>query len=138
MTKYKIILISFVCFSVAVLAGQRPLDMPPNIPPRKPGMTSEEYRKEIEKAFEQQKRQQEKQQRENEKEYMDFLTRQAWLRLLRVPERQWMLIEPKYEKVGSLIGQSCVGATSGVRNMESFHWNRPLKSYYGQIGRAHV
>ena len=133
MAKHKIILISFVCFSVVVMAGQRPSYIPPKIPRRKPGMTSEEYKKqvsqEINKALEQQKRQR----RDSEREYMNFLSRQAWLRLLRISERQWMLIEPKYEKVGNLIWQSRVGAASGGSSMEKFHWNRPSESYFGPM-----
>ena len=44
-----------------------------------------------------------------------------------------MQIEPKFEKVQKLLFQSRVGADSGGRNMESFHWNRPSESYYGPM-----
>jgi len=126
MAKHKIILISVVCFSMAVLAGQRPSHMPLKIPPPKPGMTSEEYHKEVEKSIEQQRRQQ----REINKEHMNLMARQAWLQLLRVSERQWIRIKPKSEKVRDLLFQSHVGAGSGVRNLEIFHWNRPSESHY--------
>ena len=126
MVKHIIILILVVCFSVAVIAGQSSSHMPPKFPVRKPGMTKEEYHKETEKFFEQQRRQK----REINKEHMNFLARQAWPRLLRIPERQWIRIKPKFEKVRDLLFQSRVGAGSGVRNLEIFHWNRPSESHY--------
>jgi len=100
--------------------------MPPTFPIRKPGVTKEEFHNEVEEFFEQQRRQK----REVNKEHMNFLVRQAWPRLLRIPERQWIRIKPKSEKVRDLLFQSHVGAGSGVRDLESFHWNRPSESHY--------
>ena len=124
MAKHKIIIISFICFSLAVLAGQRPSYMPPKFPPRKPGMTSEEYNKEVKKAIEQHKRQE----RERDNEYMNLMARQAWTCLLRVSERQWMRIKPKYDKVHDLIDEIRVHAPGwGGRNEQDFHWIRRSK-----------
>lgn len=124
MAKYKIILISVVCISVAVLAGQRPPYMPPKLPLPKPGMTSEEYSQEIKKFFEQHKRQE----RERSIEYMNFLSRQAWKHLLRVTEEQWKIIEPKYRKVNDLERDMWVGAAGHRHDKESFHWTRASDS----------
>jgi len=126
MIKHKKILISVVCYSMAVLGDQRPPHMPPTFPIRKPGVTKEEFHNEVEEFLEQKRRQK----REINKEHMNFLVRQAWPRLLRIPERQWIRIKPKSEKVRDLLFQSHVGAGSGVRNLESFHWNRPSESHY--------
>lgn len=130
MVKHKIILISVVCLSMVVLAGQRPHYMPPRLPMLKPGMTSEEYKKEFRKAIEQHRWQE----IERNKEYIDFLEMQAWPRLLQISKRQWINIKPKFEKVQKLLFQSRVGAGSGGRDMEKFHWNRPSESYYGPVG----
>ena len=124
MAKHKIIIISFICFSVAVLAGQRPSYMPPKLPPRKPGMTSDEYNKEIKKALDQQKRQE----RERDKEYINLMATEAWKHLLRVTEAQWKLIEPKHRKENDLEREMWIGAAGSSRDMESFHWNRPSDS----------
>jgi len=120
MAKHKILIVSFVCFSV-VSAGQRPSYMPPKIPLPKPGMTAEENKEEVRKAIEQHKRQE----RERDKEYMDLMARQAWIRLLRVSESQWNLINPKYKKANDLSWDVWIGAGGSGRDMESFHWNKP-------------
>jgi len=120
--KHKIIIISVVCFSV-VPANQRSLNFPPILPPLKPGMTQEEYNKEFEKAFEQQ--------RERNKKYMEIMAKQAWMRLLRVSEYQWKLIEPKYKIVNGLVWDLWTGASGwGGQNERDFHWNRASSSPY--------
>jgi len=126
MAKYRIILILFVCLSVAVLAGQRPTYTPIKLPPRKPGMTSEEYNKEVKKSIEQQKRQE----REKDKEYMNFMANEAWKNLLRVTETQWELIEPKYRKANDLDWEIWTGAKGCVGlNEQEFRWLRRTKGY---------
>jgi hypothetical protein len=120
MAKYKILIVLVVCFSVA-LAGQGPSYMPLKIPLPKPGMTAEEQKEEVRKAIEQHKRQE----RERDKEYMDLMARQAWIRLLRVSESQWNLINPKSKKANDLSWDVWIGAGFGGRDMESFHWNKP-------------
>jgi len=133
MAKYKIILISVACFSVVVLADQRPLYMPPKLPPLKPGMTPEEYHQEVEKAIEQQRREQ----RERDKEYMDLMSMQAWMRLLRVSEQQWKNIEPKYRKENDLAWEIWTGAPgSGGRNEHDFHWHRRSKGNGSREAKA--
>jgi hypothetical protein len=117
MAKHKILIVSVACLSIA-LAGQRQSYMPP-LP--KPGMTSEEYKKQVKEWFDEQRRLK----REKDKEYMNLLARQAWIRLLRVSERQWNLIYPKYKKANDLSLDVRVGAGASGRNMESFHWNKP-------------
>ena len=119
MEKHKIIIISTVCFSVA-LANQRSLHVPPLLPPPKPGMTKEEYHREFEKAFEQQRRQK----RERNKEYMDLMAREAWIRLLRVSEKQWKIIEPRYEKERLISRTTRACAFYGVENGENFFWSK--------------
>ena len=125
MAKHKIIIILAVFFSVA-LASQRPPYMPPKFPLRKPGMTAEEYHKETQKFFEHQMRQK----RDRNKEYMNLMARQAWMRLLRVSERQWKTIESKYDKVHDLELESWVGAAGYSHDRESFHWKRASNSPY--------
>jgi len=120
MAKHKILIVSFVCFTVA-LAGQRPSYMPPKIPLPKPGMTSEEHKEEVIRAIEQHKQQE----RDRNKESMDLMARQAWIRLLRVSESQWNLINPKYKKANDLSWDVWIGAGVSGRDMESFHWNKP-------------
>ena len=120
MANHKILILFVVCFSVA-LAGQGPSYMPLIIPLPKPGMTAEEHKEEVRKAIEQHKRQE----RERDKEYMDLMARQAWIRLLRVSESQWNLINPKYKKANDLSWDVWIGAGVGGRDMESFHWNKP-------------
>ena len=126
MAKYKIILILFFCFSVAVLAVQRPPYTPIKLPPRKPGVTSEEYNKEVKKSIEEQKREE----RERDKEYMNFMANEAWKNLLKVTETQWNLIEPKYRKVNDLERDSWVGAAGYGNDKESFHWIRASGSHF--------
>ena len=124
--KHKIIIISVVCFSV-VPANQRSLNFPPLLPPPKPGMTQEEFNKEFEKAFEQQR----SQQRERNKKYMEIMAKQAWMRLLRVSEYQWKLIEPKYKIVNGLVWDLWTGASGwGGQNEQDFHWNRASSTLY--------
>ena len=124
MAKHKIIFISFACFSVVVLAGQKPTYMPPKLPPLKHGMTSEEYHQEVEKAFEQQRREQ----RERFKEYINLMATEAWKHLLRVTEAQWKLIEPKYSKANDLALEMWICAPGwGGRNEQDFHWHRRSK-----------
>lgn len=126
MAMYKIILISVVCLSVAVIAGQSSYHMPPKFPLRKPGMTAEEYHKETEKFFEQQRRQR----RQRNKEYMDLMARQAWLRLFRVSEQQWIRIESKYDKTYNLIYEIRVHAKGWEgQNEKDFRWIRRSKGY---------
>jgi hypothetical protein len=124
MAKHKILIVSVVCFSV-VLAGQRPSYMPPEIPLPKPGMTSEERNKQIKEWLDQQRRQE----RERTKESMDLMARQAWIRLLRVSERQWNLIEPKYRKVCDIELEIWTGAKgSSGSDEKGFRWLRRSKS----------
>ena len=126
MAKNKILIVSVICFSVA-FAGQSPSYGPLIIPPWKPGMTAEEHKEEVRKAIEQHKRQE----RERTKEYMDLMARQAWIRLLRVSERQWKLIEPKYKIVNGLVWDLWTGASGwGGQNERDFHWNRASSSPY--------
>ena len=133
MAKKRIILISVACFSIAVFTVQT-LSQVPTRPPRwKRGMTAEERGKELVK-WDAQRRQQE---RERVKERMNLMAREAWKRILRITERQWKIIEPKYKKVHDLRYEALVGAGSGGRNEESFHWNRPSEGNYGPMkGKA--
>jgi hypothetical protein len=99
--------------------------MPPKIPLPKPGMTAEEHKEEVRKAIEQHKRQE----RERDKEYMDLMARQAWIRLLRISESQWNLINPKYKKANDLIWDVWTGAKgSSGSDEKEFRWLRRSKS----------
>lgn len=123
MAKQRIILISVVCLSIAVFAGQTPSQKPISpFPPRLlPGMTDEEYKKEMGKWIFQRRQQRLK----REEERIKLLARQAWQRLLRINERQWELIEPKYEKVSALEREMWARARgSRGRDEQSFHWHR--------------
>ena len=53
MAKRMIIVVWVVCFSITVLAVQRPSRTPPKLPPVKRGMTREEYTEEFKKSLEQ-------------------------------------------------------------------------------------
>jgi hypothetical protein len=93
-------------------------------------MTDEEYSKVVKESIEQHKR------REREKKYetLDLLADKAWLRLLRINERQWMRLKPKVERVRELIHESNACA-AGRGGKESFHWIRHSDSPIG-IGKT--
>ena len=121
MAKNRIILVVIACFSVAVLAAPTPSFMPLKFPPRKRGMTNEEYKKEMEKWVFQCKQQRLK----KSEERMMVKAREAWKRLLRVNERQWRLIEPKHEKVESLVYEMWVHAPGwGGIEEQTFRWKQ--------------
>ena len=124
MAKHKILIVSVVCFSVA-LAGQSPSYMPLKIPQWKPGMTAEEHKEEVRKAFEQHKRQE----RERTKEYINLMEMEAWKHLLRVTEAQWNLIESNYRKVSDIELEIWTGAKgSSGSNKKEFRWLRRSKA----------
>jgi len=123
MAKKITILVLVVCFSIAVFAGKTPSQKQISPFPSSflPGMTDEEYKKELEKWSFQRRQQRLK----RDEEYMKLLAREAWKRLLRINERQWKLIEPKYEKVAALGRETWVLATgSSGWNKQIFHWTR--------------
>jgi hypothetical protein len=124
MAKKRTILVLIVCFSLTVFAGQSRRHIP-KIPPKPlQGMTPEERRKMIEQ-WRAQIRQQELKRSE---ERMMLMARQAWKRLLRVNDRQWKLIEPKYEKVQALSSEARVCALGWEgRDEQNFHWHRHSK-----------
>lgn len=135
MAKKRIILVLVVCFSLTVFAVQtlslarssKRTRIPPvgPDPKRLLGLTAEERGEEIKKLFAQ-RRQQEQ---EKGKERMRLMALQAWKRLLWVSERQWKLIEPKFETVVALTGETRVHAPGwGGSDEQSFHWNRPSES----------
>lgn len=126
MAKNRVIFVVIACFSMAVLATQTQSFLPRKLPPRKPGMTDKEYKKEFDRSIEEQRRQR----REVKKEYMTLMARQAWQRLLRISEQQWMRIEQKQEKVRDLGFEANAGAGCGGDSEEKFHWNRPSESSY--------
>ena len=101
--------------------------MPPKFPQRKPGMTSEEYNKEVEKFF----RQQSWQRRDRNKEYMNLMAMQAWMRLLRVSERQWKTIKPKYEKEKLISQTTRASAFYGIENGKNFFWSKTTEDKGG-------
>jgi hypothetical protein len=72
-----------------------------------------------------------RQKQEINKKYMNLIARQAWMRLLRISEHQWKIIEPKYRKAHDLDWEIWTGAT-GWRglNEQGFHWNRASDSHY--------
>jgi hypothetical protein len=124
MVKNIIILILFVCFSAAIIAGQSSSHIPPKFPVRKPGMTKEEYHKETQKFFEQQRRQKQ----ERNREHINLMSKQAWLRLLRVSEQKWKIIEPKYREANDLEWEIWTGAKGwDGRDEQDFHWFRRSK-----------
>jgi hypothetical protein len=92
--------------------------MPLKFPPRKPGITNEEYSKEIKKAFEEARRQR----RKRSHEYIRLMVREAWKRELRISERQWKIIEPKYEKVQLVSWTTWAGSGYGGKDEQSFRW----------------
>lgn len=134
MAKKIIILILVVCFSLTVLAAPTPSFMPPKFPPRKRGMTNEEFKKEMEKWVFQYKQQRLK----KSEERMMVKAREAWKRLLRVNERQWRLIEPKHEKVESLVVYETWVHALGWEGIEeqSFRWKRWSKGSGGKSAKA--
>ena len=117
MAKKRTILIAVACISLTALASQRSSYRPLKLPQRKHSMTDEEYKKEMENWRFQIRQQRLKKSEERNK----VMAREAWKRLLRVNERQWKRIEPKFEKVESLVYEKWAGA-SGWGGIEEFYW----------------
>lgn len=131
MVKNRKIFILVVCFSLTVFAGQSQRLMPIRPPRRLPGMTAEEHKKETEKwAF--QRRQQRL--KEGEKR-MNLMAREAWKRLLRINERQWKIIEPKYEAELAPDREARIRAL-GWGGLQSFHWVRYSKGTGGNRAKT--
>ena len=120
MAKKKTIFLLIVCISLTIFAGQSKR-FPLKRPQYKHGMTNEEYKKEMENWHFQNRQQRLK----KSEERMKVMAREAWKRLLRVNERQWKLIEPKNEKVGSLVYETwaCALGWGGIEE-QRFHWHR--------------
>ena len=135
MAKKRTILIAVACISLTVFTVQT-LSQVPTRPPRlrdMKGMTEEERKKEMEN-WRFQRRQQELKKSE---ERMKVMAREAWKRLLRVNERQWKLIEPKNEKVGSLVYETWAGASGwGGIEEQRFYWHRHSKGSGGISAKA--
>lgn len=145
MTKKKIILVSVVCFSIAVFAGQtlswtrssKRTFIPPVGPDPKSlrGLTKEERKKEYRKAMKEWRFQRSQQRLKEGEERMRLIKREMWKRLLRVTEQQWRLIEPKYEAELAPDREARVCARGGGgSNEQSFHWIR--RSEISSGGRA--
>ena len=119
MAKHKIILISFICFSMA-LSSQKSSHIPIKLPPRKPGMTSEEHKKAIEEWLAQRRRQE----RERDEEDFRLMVREAWKNELRVSEQQWRIIEPRHEREELISLTTEVHAFCGISNRKGFYWSK--------------
>ena len=133
MAKRMIIVVSVVCFSITVLAVQRPPRTRPKLPRWKRGMTADEYSELFKKALEQH-RQEELRKGE---EFGKLLCREAWQRLLLVTERQWALISPKHEEVNALSCEVGVGARGWTgASKEKFRWHRRSKGTGGTRAKA--
>jgi hypothetical protein len=117
MSRQRIFLIILLCYPLALLIA-KPVG-PLRIPPRQKGMTDEEYENLVKKSIDEHKRQE----RERQYEIMDLQADKAWQSLLRISDRQWSLIKPKYEKVRDL-GLEAKAHAAGWGGKESFRWNR--------------
>jgi hypothetical protein len=137
MTKQRKILVSVVCFSIALFTVQT-LSQVPTRPPRlrdMKGMTREERKKEHRKAMEEWQFQRMQQDRKKSEERMRLMWREALKRLLRATEQQWRLIQPKYEAELAPDREARVRARGGGgSNEQSFHWMR--RSEISGAGRA--
>ncbi len=135
MAKKRTIRIAVACISLTVFTVQTLSQVPTRHSRLRDmkGMTEEERKKEMEN-WRYQRRQQELKKSE---ERMKVMAREAWKRLLRVNERQWRIIEPKFEKVGSLVYEKWAGASGwGVSDAQNFHWHRHSKGSGGKSAKA--
>ena len=133
MAKKRTIFMLVVCISLTVFAGKSRRLIPTRPPRLLPGMTDEEYKKERENWHFQRRQQRLK----KSEERMKVMAREAWKRLLRVNERHWRLIEPKFEKVESLVYEMWAGASGyGGREEQSFYWHRHSKGSGGKSAKA--
>ena len=144
MTKQRIILVSVVCFSLTVFAGQtlswtrssKRTFIPQVGPDPKSlrGLTREERKKEYRKAIEEWQFQRSQQRLKEGEERMRLMWREALKRLLRVTEQQWRLIKPKYEAELAPDREARVCARGSGGNEQSFYWIR--RSEISSGGRA--
>jgi hypothetical protein len=66
----------------------------------------------------------EQRQRENE-ERRRVIKKETWMRLLRINEKQWQMLDPKIDIIGSLSRERWGGARGcGLGFDGSFHWNK--------------
>ncbi|HCO95190.1 MAG TPA: hypothetical protein DIU00_14770 [Phycisphaerales bacterium] len=83
-------------------------------------MTAWEYNKELEKWR--------RMRHERDEERLNLMVKQASMRLLDVNEKQWEIIEAKYEKVRDLFSKSRFHAPGwGGQEEQDFHWHRRSK-----------
>jgi hypothetical protein len=137
MAKKRIILISVVCFSIAVFAGQTSSQkqISPFPPMFLPGMTVEEHKKEMEK-WHAQRQQQEREENWRIMEFGNLVVMELRKQTLGVTKQQWRLIEPKYKRVETLRREAHVHILTRVsrnRDKISFHWKKlSVDDYFGK------
>ncbi|MFH1716687.1 MAG: hypothetical protein ABIF19_05005 [Planctomycetota bacterium] len=132
MATQRIIIAGVACFAMAVFTGQalswasasNPKPMP-LFPPAESlrGLTDEEKAKAIEKWRDDR----EQQQKQMRREHVNRMATEAWKRLLRVNEQQWVIIEQKINKVYVISWPVQVRAFGSHDDAGNFHWNRPSR-----------
>jgi len=134
MAKKRIILISVVCLSIAVFAGQTSSQKQISpFPPRfLPGMTAEEHKKEMEK-WHAQRQQQKREENWRIMEFGNLVVMELRKQTLGVTKRQWKLIDPKYKRVETLRREAHVHILTIVsrsHDKRSFHWRKLSEDVY--------
>lgn len=131
MTKQIIILVLIACFTLAVFAQRTPPRM--RIPPTGPdprslrGLTEEEASEVIKKWFADRRLHN----RKLDHEHIRLMVREAWKNELRVNERQWRIIEPKYEREELISKTTRARAYYGIKNCKDFYWRKATEDRGG-------
>ena len=133
MAKQRMIFISVVCFSIAVVAAPTPQGRP-LIPPRlEKGLSAEEGRK----ALDQWRTQIKQQRTRSVEQHSELMRREAWKRFLRVTEQQWKIIEPKCKQEEALSSEARVRAIAGGGlNKSRYDWKKHSEGTGSQSPKA--
>lgn len=119
------IIISVVCFSITLSAGQNQSRVSQKSTPYKRIMKPEDFKKWLAQLKEQEV--------ERQKKNLDIMKREAWKRLLHVTEQQWRFIEPKHGELEALYHEKYIRAAGhGGRNEQGFRWHRRSKAKGGR------
>lgn len=127
MAMRRITLVAIACFSIGGFAGQPRQGMPPVRPRWERGMTAEEHAREMERWREQHRLWE----RKRAHEQIRLLVREAWKHELRVTERQWRIIEPKYEREELVSWTTWASAAYGIKDGQTFYWRKATEDRGG-------
>ncbi len=137
MAKKRTILILIVCFSITLFTvrttsrarGSDQTSIPPTGPDPKSlrGLTDEQADEVVKRWFADRRLQQ----RKTSHERLRLMMREAWKRELRLSERQWRIIEPKYEREQLVSGTTLAGAACGLKDGKHFYWRKATEDRGG-------